>query len=328
MRRRHFIAAIGGGVFAALEAARAQQTSKLPVIGFLNTASPETYAFNANAFRDGLREAGFIDGDNVKIEYRWAQGNADRLPALATELVQLNVLAIAATGDVASARAAQGATSSIPIVFTIGGDPVRFKLVDSMNRPGRNITGVSLLTSILGAKRIELLRETAPKVRRVGLLMNPSNPNAALERTDAEAGAKALGIETVAVDVQNPQQIADACAELERQHVDGLFIATDPLLLDQRAQIIDFARTRALPAIYFVKQFSLAGGLLSYGPSITWMYHQAGKYIGQIVKGGRPSEMPVLQPTQFELVINMKAAMSLGLELPATLLARADEVIE
>jgi putative ABC transport system substrate-binding protein len=326
MRRREFIAALSA-VGAWPVVARAQRTG-MPTIGFLNTASPETYAFNANAFREGLRSTGFIEGDNVRIEYRWAEGHTDRLPALATELVQAGVVAIAATGDVASARAAQGATTSIPIVFTIGADPVRFGLVESMNRPGRNVTGISLLASLIGAKRVELLKEIAPKIQRIGLLMNPTNPNATSEQTDAESGARAWGVEAVAAKAQTAQQIGAACGELERQGVDSLFVATDPILLDQRVQIVEFAIGRALPGTYFVRQFAVAGGLLSYGPSITWMYREAGKYIGQILKGSRPSEMPVLQPTQFELVINLKAAKSLGLELSANLLARAEEVIE
>jgi putative ABC transport system substrate-binding protein len=327
MKRREFLAALGVTTLAWPLVARAQ-TSRMPLVGFLNTASPETYAFNASAFRDGLREMGLVEGNNVKIEYRWAEGNADRLPQLAAELVQANVLAIAATGDVASARAAQGATSTIPVVFTIGADPVRFGLVESMNRPGKNVTGISLLTSMIGAKRVEVLKEVAPKVRRIGLLMNPSNPNAATEQSDAEAGARALGIETVAVYAESPQQLAAACAELVRLGIDGLFGATDPMLLDRRDEIIEFANAHALPGSYFVRQYALAGGLLSYGPSITWMYHQAGRYVGQILKGARPAEMPVLQPTEFELVINLKTAKALGLELSPSLLARANEVIE
>jgi putative ABC transport system substrate-binding protein len=326
MRRRDLLGLVGGVATWPI-VARAQRAA-LPVIGFLNTASPETYSFNAQAFRDGLQSAGFVDGETVRIEYRWAEGHTDRLPDLAADLVKTGVQAIAATGDVQSVRAAQAATSRVPIVFTIGGDPVRFGLVDSMNKPGHNITGISLLTSIIGAKRIELLKEIVPKVSRVGLLMNPTNPSAGLEQADAEAGAKARGIETVAVNAQTPQQIVTACAELERAKINGLFGGTDPMLLDQRGQILDFAKAHALPGVYFVRQYALAGGLASYGPSITWMYRMAGTMIGQILKGGRPSEMPVLQPTQFEFVINVKAAKALALELSTNVLARADEVIE
>jgi putative tryptophan/tyrosine transport system substrate-binding protein len=213
-------------------------------------------------------------------------------------------------------------------VFTIGADPVRFGLVQSMNRPGGHVTGVSLLSSVLGAKRVELLNELAPRVKRVGLLMNPSNPNADAEREDAESGARTLRLETIAVNARNEKEIDAACEEMERQGADALIVATDPILLDRRQQIVAFAARRSLPAVYFVQQFAAAGGLLSYGPSITWMYRQAGIYVGQILKGSRPSEMPVMQPTRFELVINLKTAMTLGLTMPATLLALADEVIE
>src|SRR3954453_21328800 len=327
MNRRDFISGVGGAAAWPL-VAHAQQPAKLPTVGFLNSASPDTYAFNANSFREGLRQTGFVEGENVRIEYRWAKGNYSELPGLAADLVANNVLAIAATGDVASGRAAQAASQTVPVVFTIGADPVRFGLVQSMNRPGGHVTGVSLLSSVLGAKRVELLNELAPRVKRVGLLMNPSNPNADAEREDAESGARTLRLETIAVNARNEKEIDAACEELERQGADALIVATDPILLDRRQQIVAFAARRSLPAVYFVQQLPAAGGLLSYGPSITWMYRQAGIYVGQILKGSRPSEMPVMQPTRFELVINLKTAMTLGLTMPATLLARADEVIE
>ena len=327
MQRREFITLLGGAAAAWPHNVLAQGRS-LPTVGFLNSASPETYAFNADAFREGLRQGGFNEGENVRIEYRWARGDYNQLPGLAADLVANNVLAIAATGDVASARAAQAASSTIPVVFTIGGDPVRFGLVESMNRPGRNVTGISLLTSVLGAKRVELLNEIAPKSKRIGLLLNPSNPNASMEQKDAEEGAGKLRLETIEVNARNEKEIDLACEELERRAADALFVATDPILLDRREQIIAFASRRALPAIYFVKQFAAAGGLLTYGPSITWMYRQAGIYVGQILKGAHPREMPVMQPTQFELVVNLKTAKALGLTLPPTILARADEIIE
>ena len=327
MKRRGFIAALGGAAVWPL-AAHAQPATKLPVIGFLNGASPDTYAFNAASFREGLRQAGFVDGENVRIEYRWAKGSYDDLPRLAADLVANNVLAIAATGDVASARAAQAASQTIPVVFTIGADPVRFGLVESMNRPGGHVTGISLLSSVLGAKRVELLHELAPRAKRIGLLMNPSNPNADSERQDAESGVRSFHLETVAVNARNEKEIDAACEELERQDADALIVATDPILLDRRQQIVSFAARRSIPAVYFVQQFAEAGGLLSYGPSISWMYRQAGIYVGQILKGSHPRDMPVMQPTRFELVINLKTARALGLEIPPTLLARADEAIE
>src|SRR4051812_16181261 len=326
MNRRDFISGVGGAAAWPL-VAHAQQPAKLPTVGFLNSAYPDTYAFNANSFREGLRQTGFVEGENVRIEYRWAKGNYSELPGLAADLVANNVLAIAATGDVASARAAQAASQTVPVVFTIGADPVRFGLVQSMNRPGGHVTGVSLLSSVLGAKRVELLNEVTARVKRVGLLMNPSNPNADAEREDAESGARTLRLETIAVNARNEKEIDAACEELERQGADALIVATDPML-DRRQQIVAFAARRSLPAVYFVQQFAAAGGLLSYGPSITWMYRQAGIYVGQILKGSHPRDMPVMQPTRFELVINLKTAKALGLEIPPTLLARADEAIE
>ena len=328
MHRREFITLIGGAAAWPLALAARAQVRSLPVVGFLNSASPETYAFNANAFREGLRQAGFIEGENVRIEYRWAKSDYSQLPALAAELIASDVKAIAATGDVASARAAKGASETVPVVFTIGADPVRFGLVESMNRPGGHVTGVSLLSAFLGAKRIELLHELAPRVKRIGLLMNPNNPNSDSEQKDAQAGAQKLGLETIAVQARNESEISAAFEELVRQNVDALIVGTDPILLDRRQQIVAFAATHRWPAVYFVQQFAAAGGLLSYGSSITWMYRQAGIYVGQILKGNHPRDMPVMQPTQFELSINLKTAQALGITVPSTLLATAEEVIE
>jgi len=300
----------------------------MPLVGFLNSASPDTYRFNADSFREGLAKAGFVEGRNVHIEERWAHGNYEALPALAAELVAMGVVAIAATGDVASARAAQRASSTVPVVFTIGGDPVRFGLIKALNRPGGHVTGILFNQNVLGAKRIELLRETAPNVSRVALLMNPANSNVKVEQIDAEAGAKKLGLETITLNARNAREMDAAFEELLRAKADAFITATDPVLLDRREQIVSFAQRHKLPAMYFVRQFAAVGGLMSYGPSISWMYRQAGEYVGQILKGSNPAEMPVLQPTQFELVINLKTAQALGLTVPATLLATADEVIE
>jgi putative ABC transport system substrate-binding protein len=326
MKRREFLGVLGGAAAAWPLDVRGQQT--LPLVGFLNGASPDTYRFNADSFREGLAKAGFVEGKNVRIEERWAHGDYQALPALAAELVAMGVVAIAATGDVASARAAQFASRSIPVVFTIGADPVRFGLVASLNRPGGHVTGVSLLSSVLGAKRVEILHEVAPKVSRIALLMNPSNPNATAEQEDAQAGAKKMGRETLVLNARNAGEIDAAFEELIRAKADAFITATDPILLDRREQIVSFAARHAIPAVYFVRQFTAAGGLLSYGPSISWMYRQAGEYVGQILKGTNPSEMPVMQPTQFEFVLNLKTANALGLTVPPTLLARADEVIE
>jgi putative tryptophan/tyrosine transport system substrate-binding protein len=334
MMRRAFITLLGGAAAAWPLAARAQRSqdpsgpTAAPLGGFLNSASADTYRFNADSFREGLEKAGFIEGRNVRIEERWANGNYEALPALAAELVAKGVVVIAATGDVASARAAQSASHTVPVVFTIGGDPVRFGLTASLNRPGGHVTGISLLSNVLGAKRIELLHEIAPRVSRIALLMNPSNPNTASERTDAEAGARSLGIETVVINARNADEIDATFDELLRAKAGGFITATDPILLDRREHIVSFARKHSLPAVYFVRQFATVGGLLSYGPSISWMYRQAGAYVAQILKGANPAEMPVLQPTTFEFVLNLKAAKALGLVVPQTLLVAADEVIE
>jgi putative tryptophan/tyrosine transport system substrate-binding protein len=306
--------------------AAAQQ--RTPLVGFLNSASPETYRFNADSFREGLAKAGFIEGRNVRIEERWARGDYAALPALAADLVSIGVAAIAATGDVASARAAQQASSTVPVVFTIGGDPIRFGLIESINRPGGNVTGILFNPNVLGAKRIELVREIAPTVSRVALLMNPTNPNVKIEEADAVAGAKTLGLETVTLNATNPAEIETAFKQLLSAKADAIITSTDPIILDRREQIVAFAFQHKLPLVGFVLQFAAAGALLSYGPSISWMYRQAGNYIGQILKGAKPAEMPVLQPTQYELVINLKTAKAFGVTVPPTLLARADEVIE
>ncbi len=326
MKRREFFGVLSGAAAAWPLEVRGQQT--LPLVGFLNGASPDTYRFNADSFREGLAKAGFVEGKNVRIEERWAHGDYQALPALAAQLVAKGVVAIAATGDVASARAAQSASPSVPVVFTIGADPVRFGLVASLNRPGGHVTGVSLLSSVLGAKRVEILYKIAPKVSRVALLMNPSNPNATAEQEDAQAGAKKMGLETLVLNARNAGEIDVAFEELTRANADAFITATDPILLDRRVQIVSFAARHAIPAVYFVRQFAAAGGLLSYGPSISWMYRQAGEYVGQILKGANPAEMPVMQPTQFELVLNLKTAKVLGLTFPPTLLSTADEVIE
>ena len=326
MRRREFIKIIGGGAAVWPLAAGAQQ--QVPLVGFLNSASPDTYRFNADSFREGLRKAGFIEGRNVRIEERWGKGDYAALPALAAELVAAGVVAIAATGDVASARAAQRASRTVPVVFTIGGDPVRFGLVESINRPGGNVTGILFNQNVLGAKRVELLREISPKISRVALLMNPTNPNVKIEQADAEGGAKKLGLETVTLNATNADEIEVAFEQLLNAKADAFITGTDPILLDRREQIVSFAHQHKLPVVGFVRQFAAVGALLSYGPSITWMYRQAGEYVGQILKGSNVAEMPVLQPTQFEFVINLKTAKVFGLDIPPTVLTRADEVIE
>jgi putative ABC transport system substrate-binding protein len=325
--RREFITLLGGSAVATWPLI-AQSEQAVPVIGFLNSASPDTYRFNADSFREGLARAGYVEGSNVRIEERWARSDYDALPALAAELVAIGAVVIAATGDVASARAAQNASTTVPVVFTIGGDPVRFGLVKSLNRPGGHVTGILFNQNVLGAKRVELLGEIAPNVSRVALLMNPTNPNVDVERLDAEAGARKLGLETVTLNARNAREIDAAFEQLLDAKADGIITATDPIPLDRREQIVAFANQQKLPLMGFVRQFAAAGALLSYGPSISWMYRQAGEYAGQILKGANPAALPVLQPTQFELVINLNTAKMLGLEVSPMLLARADEVIE
>jgi putative ABC transport system substrate-binding protein len=326
MRRREFITIVGGATAALPFAALAQR--QIPLVGFLNSASPETYRFNADSFREGLTKAGFVEGRNVRIEERWARGDYGALPALAAELVAMGVVAIAATGDVASARAAQLASNTVPVVFTIGGDPVRHGLVESISRPGRHVTGILFNPNVLGAKRVELLREIDPKVSRIALLMNPMNPNFKIEEADAESGARKLGLETITLNARNAGEMETALQQLLSAKAQALITASDPILLDRREQIASFALQHNVLVMGFVQQIAAAGGLLSYGPSISWMYRQAGDYVAQILKGSNPAEMPVLQPTLYELVINLKTAKALGLTVPSSLLARADEVIE
>src|SRR5580765_1617189 len=321
MDRRTFIGSVAGGLLAAPLVTRAQQPA-MPVIGFLNSATPELYQFNVAAFRQGLQEVGWFEGKNVLIEYRWAHGNYDRLPALAAELVERRVAAIAATGDVGSARAAQAASAAIPIVFTIGGDPVRFGLVKSYSRPGANVTGISLISSAIGSKRVELLHELAPKVM-IALLMNPDNPNAEAEQRDAQEAARILGHQTLVLNVRNKSDFDAVFETFIRARAGALFVATDPMLLSQRDVLVEFAARRRIPAIYFVREFVTAGGLLSYGASIRNMYREAGIYIGRILKGAKPADLPVLQPTVIEFVLNLKTAKALGLSVPQSLLLRA-----
>jgi putative ABC transport system substrate-binding protein len=328
MRRRDVIKFIGGGAASTLWplAARVQPTAA-PTIGFLNSAYPDLYQFNVTAFRQGLADIGYVEGRNLRIEYRWAHGDYARLPALASELVERGVGAIAATGDVASARAAQAATAKIPVVFTIGADPVRFGLVKSINRPGGNLTGVSVMASTIAAKRTELLFKIAPRPK-IALLMNPDNPNAASERADVEEAARILGQQVVVLEVRNAGELDAAFDGFARGGADALFVGTDPVLLAKRERLVAFAADRRVPAVYFAREFADAGGLISYGASIAAMYRQAGVYIGRILNGSRPDELPVVQSTRIEMVINLTAARALGLEVPATLLALADEVIE
>ena len=327
MKRRGFIALIGGAAAWPL-AARAQQPA-MPVIGFLNTQSLDVFPFLVAGFRQGLREAGYVEGQNAAIEYRWAENHYDRLPALAADLARRQVTVIAATGGSASAFAAKSATASIPIVFVMGDlDPVRAGIVSSLNRPAANITGVSMLISVLGAKRVELLHELIPKTTSIGLLMNPNLVDADIQTRDAQEARLRLGKTVHVLNATNEHEIDAAFSMLAERRAEALVIAADPFLTSRRDQLVALTARYSLPAIYPYRDIPTLGGLMSYGPSLVDSYRQAGIYTGSILKGAKPGDLPVIQPTKFEFVINQKTAKALGLEIPPKLLVFADEVIE
>jgi putative ABC transport system substrate-binding protein len=299
----------------------------MPVIGFLDSSSAHEYAPFLAAFRAGIAEVGLIEGRNVAIEYRWADGHYDRLPALAAELIRIPVTVLVATG-ITAAVAAKAMTSTVPIVFNTGGDPVRFGLVGSLNRPGGNVTGVASLGKVLVAKRFELLRELLPKADAIAFLVNPNNAVAELDTSDAQAAAAALGQRLIVVKAGSEGDIDAAFATVAQQQGGGLLQQLDPFLQSRRDQLVALAVRYRLPGIYERRDFAASGGLMSYGTSLSDALHLVGSYTGRIVKGEKPADLPVQQPVKFELVINLKTARALGLEVPPTLLARADEVIE
>jgi len=327
MQRREFITVVGGAAATWPLIASAQQLT-MPVIGFLGAASPDGYTPFVSGFLRGLKGAGFIDGQNVAIAYRWAEGQYDRLPALAADLVARRVSVIVATGGLPPSLAAKEATKTIPIVFTLGSDPVKFGLVASLNRPGGNVTGVSLFAYLLDAKRVELMHELVPSATTIALLANPNNPQADAQFADVEAASRTFGQQVMILKASSDSDIDEAFAVLAQKRVSTLLVSADPFFLSRRDQIVGSVARIAVPAMYEWRQFAEAGGLMSYGVDLVDAYGQAGGYVAKILNGAKPADLPVLQPTKFEFVINLKTAKKMGLDLPAKLLALADDVIE
>jgi putative ABC transport system substrate-binding protein len=325
VRRREFIAAIGGA--AAWPLAATAQQSEMPVIGFLNAASPGAYTPFVSAFHKGLKEAGYVEGQNVAIEYHWADDQYSRLPAMAADLVRRRVALIAAMGS-PPALAAKAATTTIPIVFLVVEDPAKLGLAVSLNRPGGNATGVNFFVAELGSKQLGLLHELIPAATRVGLLVNPNTPSAESWMRDVTPAASALGLQIDIVQAGNSRELEAAFGTLVRNRADALLVGPDSFLVSRRLQLATLAARHAIPAVYNVREYPEAGGLMSYGTSQTEAYRQAGIYTGKILKGAKPADLPVMQSTKFELVINLPTARAIGLELPPKLLAIADEVIE
>jgi putative tryptophan/tyrosine transport system substrate-binding protein len=326
MRRRQFITLLGGAAAAWPLAARAQQ-SAMPVIGFLHPASPHAAGDQLRAFYLGLKETGFVDGENVAIEYRWADNRTDRLPALAAELVRRRVAVIATVGT--SAFAVKAATTTIPIVFVGGEDPVKLGLVASLARPGGNLTGINWLGGELAAKRLELLRQLVPAATRVAVLVNPAFATLTeITLRDVEAAAPAMGLQIQVLNADTSREIDAAFEIIGREQPDALFVGPGPFFNSRRVQMAQLAARYAVPAIHTTRLEAEAGGLMSYGPSLTDAYRQVGAYTGRILKGAKPADLPVVQSSKFELVINAQTARMLRLTVPATVLAIADEVIE
>jgi len=325
MRRRAFITLLGGAAAWPL-AARAQQP--MPVIGFLNSVSAGQFGHFLDMFRSGLNETGFVEGRNVRIEYRWAEGHFDRLPALAADLVGRNAAVIAATGGPASGLAAKAVTATTPIVFVSGGDPVKEGFVASFNRPGGNATGINLLLSAMEGKRLGLLRELLPSATLIGVLLNPAMPTYADQLNEIQEAARALTQQIHVLHVSDEREIDAAFASAAQLRAAALLVTADPFMFSRLDQLVALAKRYSVPVFYFAREFTAAGGLISYGISLAEAYRMVGVYTGRILKGEKPADLPVQQLTKFEMVINLKTAKALGLEVPPSLSARADEVIE
>ena len=327
MKRREFISMLGGAVAAWPLAAQAQQTA-MPVIGFLHPSSPEAAANSLTAFRRGLQESGYVEGNNVAIEYRWAENRIDRLPEMAADLVRHQVAVIVTPGSTDAALAAKAATKTIPIVFSVGTDPVKLGLVDSLNRPGGNATGVSYFTQELGPKRLGLLRELIPGDADVIVLANPRNAATDLAVRDMQIAVSTIGQQITVLNASDSREIDTAFTTMVQKRAPALLIIADALFTSRRFQLVTLATRHAIPAIYTSREFAEVGGLMSYGANLRDISRQVGAYTGRILKGAKPVDLPVVQPTKFEFVINLQTARALRLEVPPTLLARADEVIE
>jgi putative ABC transport system substrate-binding protein len=325
MRRREFISLLGGAATWPL-AAPAQQTA-MPVIGFLSTGSPDMSTQLVAAFRQGLNEIGYVEGQNVAIEFRWARGDSDRVPGLAKELIGRRVNIIF-TSDTSASVAVKTATATIPIVFQVGGDPVKLGLVGSLNRPGGNITGVSQFANVLEGKRLELLHELLPAANAIGFLINPNSPNADSQIRDAREAARTFGLKLAILNASGERDFETAFASLVQQGIGALLLGADPLFFSRRDQLVSLAARHAIPTIYSFREFAAVGGLMSYGNSVTDAFRRGGVYTGRILRGEKPADLPVDQATKFQFVINMKTAKALGVKISDNLLSLADEVIE